>query len=74
MYNLIYLINLAVDIYIGIIIVQVAVSWLIAFDVINAGNKQAQNLIALLRKVTDPVIPVGQFKVQNSGQSAIQKM
>lgn len=55
MYSLIYLINLLVDIYIGIIIVQVAVSWLIAFDVINAGNEQAQNLIKLLKKATDPI-------------------
>ena len=50
-----YLINLAIDIYIIIIILQVAVSWLIAFDVINAGNAQAQNLIALMKKATDPI-------------------
>lgn len=49
------LIDLTVNIYIGIIILQVAVSWLIAFDVINAGNQKAQNLIALLKKATDPV-------------------
>lgn len=55
MFAFIYVINLAVDIYIGIIIVQVAVSWLIVFDVINADNKQAQNLITLLKKATDPV-------------------
>ncbi len=52
---LIYLINLAIDIYITIIVIQVAVSWLIAFDVINASNEQAQNLINLLKKLTDPV-------------------
>lgn len=50
-----YLLSLAIDIYILIIIVQVAVSWLIAFDVINASNPQAQNLVALLKKATDPV-------------------
>jgi YggT family protein len=52
---LVYLINLAIDIYIAIIVVQVAVTWLIAFDVINAANEQAQNLINLLKKMTDPV-------------------
>ena len=52
---LVYLINLAVDIYIGIIVIQVAVSWLMAFDVINAANEQAQNLISLLKRATDPV-------------------
>ncbi len=50
-----YLFSLAVDIYIGIIIVQIAISWLINFEVINAGNAQAQNLIRLLEKLTDPV-------------------
>lgn len=50
-----YLFNLAIDAYIIIIILQVAVSWLIIFDVINASNQQAQNLIALLKRATDPV-------------------
>ena len=52
---LIYLISLAFDIYMGIIVLQVAVNWLIIFEVINANNAQAQNLINLLRKATDPV-------------------
>lgn len=55
MYALAYLINMAINIYVGIIIVQVAVSWLISFEVINAANEKAQNLIALLKKATDPV-------------------
>ena len=55
MYFLVDLINLAYHICVGIIIVQVAVSWLIAFDVINASNEQAQNLVELLKKLTDPV-------------------
>ena len=52
---LIYLLNLAVDVYIAIIVVQVAVSWLIAFDVINAENQQARNLMNLLNRATEPV-------------------
>lgn len=55
MHILIYLINLAADIYIGIIVVQVAVTWLIAFEVINTANEQARNLVDLLKKATDPV-------------------
>jgi YggT family protein len=55
MHMLIYIINLAFNIYIGIIIVQVAVSWLMAFDVINSSNDKAQNLVAALKKATDPV-------------------
>lgn len=52
---LIYLLDLAFNIYIGIIIVQVLISWLIVFDVVNASNAQAQNLIELLKKATDPL-------------------
>ena len=52
---LIYIISLAVDIYIGIIIVQVLLSWLIVFNVINVSNPQARNLVSLLEKVTEPV-------------------
>ncbi|HOO81263.1 MAG TPA: YggT family protein [Alphaproteobacteria bacterium] len=50
-----YLVSLAFDIYIGIIVIQVVVSWLIIFDVINAENAQAQNLVALLKRATDPI-------------------
>ena len=52
---LITLVDLAYQVCIAIIILQVAVSWLIAFDVINASNPQAQNLVGLLRRATDPV-------------------
>ncbi len=50
-----YLLSLAIDVYIVIIVLQVAVSWLIAFDVINSSNEQAKNLTGLLGKLTDPV-------------------
>ncbi|MGQ0528064.1 MAG: YggT family protein [Alphaproteobacteria bacterium] len=49
------LLVLAINIYIFIIILEVALTWLIAFDVVNPSSPQAQNLIALLRKATDPV-------------------
>ncbi len=55
MYTLINLINLAFQVYLIIIIAQVLVSWLIAFDVININNPKARNLVELLRKATDPV-------------------
>ena len=50
-----YLLNLAIDVYIFIIILQVAISWLVAFEVINTGNRAAQNLIRLLTRATEPV-------------------
>ncbi len=62
MYLFVYIINLAFEFCIVVIVLQVAISWLVNFDVINAGNKQAQNLIALLKKVTDPVyIPLRKY-------------
>lgn len=30
-------------------------SWLISFNVVNEDNQQARNLMALLKRVTDPV-------------------
>lgn len=53
--TIIYLIHLVFTIYTFIIIAQVAVQWLVAFDVLNAANPQAQNLIRLLRRLTDPI-------------------
>ncbi len=50
-----YLLSTAISIYIYIIIIQVAISWLVAFGVINSSNSKAQNLILLLQKATDPV-------------------
>ena len=52
---LITLIGWVFQIYFLIIIAQVAVSWLIMFDIINPNHPQSQNLIALLRKCTEPL-------------------
>lgn len=49
------LISLVIDIYIFIIILQVLIHWLIIFDVINVKNAQAQNLVDLLKRATEPV-------------------
>lgn len=49
------LLKLAIDVYIFVIIIQVALSWLLTFEVINANNPQAQNLIRLMRRLTDPL-------------------
>lgn len=47
---------LFINIYIAIIIVQVGVTWLVAFKVLNTENEQARNLVALLNRLTDPVM------------------
>lgn len=49
------LLILALQIYSLIIILEVVISWLIIFEVINVRNDKAQNLIKLLKKATDPV-------------------
>lgn len=49
------ILSLALNILFWIIIAQVVLSWLIAFDVINIRNAKAQKLIILLNKVTDPI-------------------
>ena len=46
---------LALDIYLWIIIIQVALSWLVVFNVVNLSNPQAQNFVNLLNKITEPV-------------------
>jgi YggT family protein len=49
------LLLLALQIYSWIIIASVIISWLVAFEVINVKNEQAQNLLRALDKVTKPV-------------------
>ncbi len=45
----------ALNIYMWLIIIDVAISWLVAFEVINPSSSQAQNLMAFFKKITDPV-------------------
>ena len=52
---LIEVVMMAFEIYIWIVIASAAVSWLIAFDVINVRNEQAANLVNLLNRLTEPV-------------------
>lgn len=46
---------LLLDVFFWIIIAQVVLSWLLAFDVVNIKNQQARNLVTLIHKITDPV-------------------
>lgn len=53
---------LALQIYTFIIIIQVVMSWLIAFGVINTANPQARRLVDGLNKLTEPVMaPVRRY-------------
>ncbi|OFW88120.1 MAG: hypothetical protein A3J37_00435 [Alphaproteobacteria bacterium RIFCSPHIGHO2_12_FULL_45_9] len=51
-----------IQIYIFVIVLHIAVSWLIIFKVIDVDNPQARNLVNLLQKATDPVMkPVQKY-------------
>ncbi len=49
------LIMFAVNVLVFVIVIQVLMSWLIAFDIVNARNEAAQNLMGLLGRITDPI-------------------
>ena len=62
MFILAQTISMIIGIYIFIVILHVVVSWLIVFKVLNTDNPQAQNLVALLKRATDPVmVPVQKY-------------
>ncbi len=43
------------DVCFWIIIIQVVLSWLVAFQVINLSNPQAANLVRLIERITAPI-------------------
>lgn len=54
--------TLLIHIYIFVIVLHIAVSWLIVFKVLDLDNPQARNLVNLLQKLTDPVMkPVQKY-------------
>lgn len=50
------LLIMALDLYFWLIVVSVIVSWLVAFDVLNARNKWVYKFCTLLNKATNPVM------------------
>lgn len=56
MYFIAQILSWLINAYIFVIIAEVVLSWLIAFEVINVRNAQAQNLIRLIKRLTDPVM------------------
>lgn len=53
--SLAWILGTIIQIFILIIILEVALSWLIAFELVNPENEAARNLTNLLKRVTDPV-------------------
>ena len=56
MFVIAQILSLLINLYIAVIIIYVAVTWLINFKVLNTDNQQARNLVELLEKATDPVM------------------
>ncbi len=52
---LLSIISFIINIYLLIVVAQVLISWLVAFDIVNSSNDAAIRLTTLLRKFTDPV-------------------
>jgi YggT family protein len=62
MYALFQLVDTIISIYIWIIIIQVMLSWLVAFKVVNTGNRVIYVIGDALFRLTEPVMrPVRKF-------------
>lgn len=53
---LVYVLFTAMDIYIWIMIIGIAMSWLIAFNVINISNDGVRKLYDFLQRLIEPVL------------------
>jgi YggT family protein len=56
MHSLFWLINAVIQIYIFILIVQVVMSWLIAFNVVNTRNRFVFMVADVSYKLTEPAL------------------
>jgi YggT family protein len=56
MYSLVWLIGTVIQIYIFVLIVQVVMSWLIAFNVVNTRNRFDYAVADIAYKLTEPAL------------------
>jgi YggT family protein len=56
MYALLNLFNTVVSIYIWLLIASVVLSWLIAFNVVNTGNRFVYQVRDFLHRITEPLL------------------
>jgi len=54
MNDILYLLILMLNVYLWLIISNVLVSWLVAFDVLNVRNRWVFKACSILNKLTDP--------------------
>jgi YggT family protein len=56
MYSLLQLIDSVLAIYVWVLIIGVALSWLVAFDILNTRNRFVYAVGDVLNRVTEPVL------------------
>ena len=56
MYALFNLINTIITIYIWLLIAQVILTWLVAFNVVNTGNRIVYMIGDFLHRITEPAL------------------
>ncbi|MGN7438010.1 MAG: YggT family protein [Alcanivorax sp.] len=57
-----FIIGVIVQLVCIVIVLDVAMSWLIAFEIVNKDNEAAKNLTSQLKKITDPLYkPIRKF-------------
>lgn len=56
MYALLNLVNTVISIYIWLLIASVVLSWLVAFNVINTGNRFVYEISYFLHRITEPLL------------------
>ena len=61
-YAFYWLVDTALNLYMWAIIIGAILSWLVAFNVINAYNQFVQTVLVFLRRVTEPALrPIRRF-------------
>ena len=56
MYAILNLFNTVITIYIWLLIASAVLSWLIAFNVINTGNRMVYQIRDFLYRITEPLL------------------
>ena len=62
MNSLLFLLSAVIELYIWVVLIQVILSWLVAFNVINMRNQFVYTLGNMLYRLTEPAVhPIRRF-------------
>ena len=56
MKSVLILFDQAVSLYIWILIINAIISWLVAFNILNTGNRFVYSILELSYRLTDPIL------------------